>query len=72
MWRHITEQPPIKLYMTTGAPTRIITHILGNKGPRPIPIRIITIPIIANPAITNRHTTTTIITITLFNLFLKP
>ena len=71
MWRLITELRRIIRYTTTGAPTPITTHILGNKEPRPIRIHITTIRItiiptttihtIASPVITITTITTTVI-----------
>jgi hypothetical protein len=75
MWHRIIVPPRTIPCTTTGAPTQIITRTLGNKVPRPTPIRIIiilitTIHITVNRRIISRHITITPITINLINHFL--
>jgi hypothetical protein len=64
MWRLITVPPRIIRYTTTGAPTRITTHILGNKVPRPTRIHITTIRITIIPTTTIHTIASPVITIT--------
>ncbi|MEY5132944.1 MAG: hypothetical protein RLZZ198_948 [Bacteroidota bacterium] len=72
MWHRIIVPPRTIPCTTTGVPTQIITRTLGNKVPRPTPIRIIiilitTIHITVNRRIISRHITITPITIILIN-----
>ena len=64
MWRLITVLRRTIPYTTTGAPTQITTHILGNKEPRPIRIHITTIRITIIPTTTIHTIASPVITIT--------